>query len=164
MNLDEEGAFHVHMEDDPYCISYTYFKKGDKEEQELSAQKTAHEYGGVVVGPFESDTLKCAYRIMRRGSLAADLQERLDRVAEDESIPENERTAAAPYAGMYNYVGWHVHTNGSGWCRSFSSRDRAYRWIQDTREERKPPNNPRIDGPLRHPAAACQYFWDNNPE
>jgi hypothetical protein len=160
---NDSGSYHVHMEDEPYCISFGYTRKEDRERRKEAARERAKSHSGALVGPFEFNYDTCAYRRMMEEELDQRRKEAAERVSKDETIPENERTAEPSYARMYRRRGlgsWHVHTDGYGWCRSFDNKRRAMQWIRDDAHRSK---NPRIVGPLDHPAIACKYFHDNDP-
>jgi hypothetical protein len=157
------GSYHIHMEYEPYCQSFSYYSETKREATEQTAQRRADEEGGVVVGPFDFDWSRCAYRRMMEEEVDQRQKEAAERVSQDETIPENERTAEPSYASLYRKRGlgsWHVHTDGNRWCRSFDSKRSAAQWIRDDAHRSK---NPRIVGPLDYPAIACKYFHDNDP-
>jgi hypothetical protein len=160
---EEVGSYHVHMHDEPYCQSWSYHNEDANQRSERAANDRAKDTGGVVVGPFDFDWSRCAYRRMMMEEVEQRQREAAEHVSQDETIPENERTAEPSYASLYRKRGlgsWHVHTDGNRWCRSFDSKRSAAQWIRDDAHRSK---NPRIVGPLDHPAIACKYFHDNDP-
>jgi hypothetical protein len=110
------GSYHIHMEYEPYCQSFSYYSETKREATEQTAQRRADEEGGVVVGPFDFDWSRCAYRRMMEEEVDQRQKEAAERVSQDETIPENERTAEPSYASLYRKRGlgsWHVHTDGN---------------------------------------------------